>query len=82
MTEPFNEEMEIDFKKVKNWLNHFNLLPLYKMHVSGHGSGEEILNMIRKINPEKLYPIHTEHVESFDILKDDGIEVIHPKLKL
>lgn len=82
LTEPFNEEMEIDFRRVENWLNHFNLLPIHKMHVSGHGSGEEILNMIREINPEKIYPIHTEHVESFDILKDDGIEVIHPELKL
>ena len=80
LTEPFNEEMEIDFKRVENWLKHFNLLPIHKMHVSGHGSGKEILNMIREINPEKLYPIHTEHIESFDILKDDGIEVIHPKL--
>jgi len=82
LTEPFNEEMELDFRRVKNWLKHFNLLPYHPMHVSGHGSGEEILNMIRKINPEKLYPIHTEHVESFDALKDDGIEVIHPELKL
>ncbi|MDR3062829.1 MAG: MBL fold metallo-hydrolase [Methanobrevibacter sp.] len=81
LTEPFNEEMEISSKKVKNWLNHFNLLPIHQMHVSGHGSGEEILNMIREINPEKLYPIHTEHVESFNILKDDGIEVISPELK-
>lgn len=82
LTEPFNEEMEIDFKRVKNWLKHFNLLPIHKMHVSGHGSGEEILNMIREINPEKLYPIHTEHVKSFDILSDDGIKIIHPSLKL
>ena len=81
LTEPFNEEMEIDFKRVKNWLEHFNLLPIHTMHVSGHASGEEILNMIREINPEKLYPIHTEHIESFDILKDDGIDRIHPKLK-
>lgn len=79
-TEPFNEEMEIDFKRVENWLNHFNLLPIHHMHVSGHGSGNEILAMIREINPEKLYPIHTENIESFDILKDEGIEVIHPNL--
>jgi ribonuclease J len=81
LTEPFNEEMEIDFKMVKNWLKHFNLLPLHPIHVSGHANGEEILNMIRAINPEKLYPIHTEHPESFDILRNDGINVIHPELK-
>ena len=80
LTEPFNEEMEIDFNRVQNWLKRFNLLPIHKMHVSGHGSGVEILNMIREINPEKLYPIHTEHPESFNILKDEGIEIIHPKL--
>jgi len=80
LTEPFNEEMEIDFRRVENWLKHFNLLPIHKMHVSGHGSSEEILNMVREINPEKLYPIHTEHPESFNILKEDGIEIIHPKL--
>lgn len=36
--------------------------------------------MIREINPEKLYPIHSEHIEVFDILKDDGIEVIYLNL--
>jgi len=80
LTEPFNEEMEFDFKRVKNWLKHFNLLPIHKMHVSGHGSSEEILAMIKEINPEKLYPIHTEHTELFNVLKDEGIEIIHPKL--
>ncbi|MDR2873577.1 MAG: MBL fold metallo-hydrolase [Methanobrevibacter sp.] len=80
ITEPFNEEMGFDFKRVENWLNHFNL-PIYKMHVSGHGKGKEILNMIREINPEKIYPIHTEHAKLFDILRDDGITVIHPELK-
>ena len=73
LTEPFNEEMEIDFRRVENWLKRFNLLPYHPMHVSGHASGRELLNMIREINPEKLYPIHTESIESFNILKNDGI---------
>jgi ribonuclease J len=50
------------------------------MHVSCHASGEEILNMIKEINPEKLYPIHTEHPELFNVLNDEGIDIIHPKL--
>ncbi|MBZ9570577.1 hypothetical protein KQY27_03330 [Methanobrevibacter sp. TMH8] len=81
MTEPFNDEMEIDFRRVENWLKHFGLYPIYKMHVSGHGSGEEILGMIREIAPEKLYPIHTENIEIFDVLKDDGIEVVWPEVE-
>jgi ribonuclease J len=39
----------------------------------------EILEMIRKIHPDKLYPIHTTHKEKFLELADDGIEVIFPK---
>ena len=79
LTEPFDEEMEIDYQRVQNWLDHFNL-PLHHMHASGHANGNEILNMIRDIQPEKVYPVHTEHVELFDILTEDGIEVIHPNL--
>ncbi len=80
-TEPFDDQMEINEEKVKRWLNLFNL-PLVKggFHASGHANGREILNMIREIEPQKLYPIHTEHAESFDILKEDGIEVVHPVL--
>ena len=82
ITEPFSDEMALDFKRVENWLNHFNLCPIHPMHVSGHASGEEILAMIREINPENLYPIHTTHIESFDVLKEDGINVIRPELQL
>jgi len=31
------------------------------MHASGHASGPEILEAIREIEPEKVYPIHTEN---------------------
>jgi len=83
MTEPFSEEMEIDSRRVNNWLNHFNLLSnKHSMHVSGHASGDELLAMIREINPETLYPIHTTHIEAFDILKEDGIKVVHPEISL
>jgi ribonuclease J len=74
--------MQINEVKVKKWLQLFNL-PLIKggFHASGHANGKELLSMIRDIGPEKLYPVHTEHVELFDVLKEDGIEVIHPKLR-
>lgn len=80
-TEPFDEQMEIDAQKVQLWLDHFNLkLEKQGFHASGHANGTELLNMIREIQPEKLYPVHTDHVESFDILKDEGIDVIQPEL--
>lgn len=53
--------MEIDFNKVKNWINHFKLnLITEGMHGSGHANGSEIMNMVKEIEPEILYPIHTE----------------------
>lgn len=78
MTEPFDEEMLIDYKKVKNWLKHFNLTLIKGMHASGHASGPEIIEMIREIEPEKLHPIHTEKKEKFKVLKDDKIKIINP----
>jgi ribonuclease J len=80
-TEPFDEQMEINEAKVKKWLELFNL-PLLNdgFHASGHANGQEILNMIRDINPEKVYPIHTVHKNKFKELEEDGIEIIYPTL--
>jgi ribonuclease J len=78
-TEPFNEEMEIDFKRVANWIKHFKLnCKVEGMHGSGHANGVEILNMIREIEPEIVYPIHTEEKERFQVLEEDGIKVVYP----
>lgn len=80
-TEPFDKQMEIMEQKAETWLNHFNLNIMKGFHASGHASGREILEMVREINPEKVYPVHTQKVELFDVLEEDGIEVIHPELK-
>lgn len=77
--EPFNEEMELSYEITENWLRHFNI-PINKpFHVSGHARGAQLLDMIKEINPDVLYPVHTTRIELFDVLKDDGIRVIHPK---
>ena len=79
VTEPFNDEMELSYEITENWLNHFNIPINKSFHVSGHARGAQLLDMIREINPDVLYPVHTTRIELFDVLKDDGIEVIHPK---
>ncbi|MBI2252439.1 MAG: hypothetical protein HYU63_06860, partial [Armatimonadetes bacterium] len=43
-SEPFNDEMKIDQKKLKNWLKYFKIKAylekdLYGIHASGHASG-------------------------------------------
>jgi len=59
-SEPYDDEMDIDFTRVKRWLRRFGLgAPLLK-HCSGHLSGPEIQGFIDRARPEIVVPIHTE----------------------
>ena len=64
LSEPFNEEMEISAGRMYNWLKHFNM-KFFQSHCSGHICGSDLNELIKVINPRKLYPIHTEHPEIF-----------------
>jgi len=79
--EPFDEEMEIDLKKVENWLDHFNLLPYYQIHASGHAPGDEIMSTITNINPDMVFPIHTEHPYLFYKMLHHRTSVVLPELE-
>ncbi len=61
MSEPFSED-DINDDLMHQWLDHFKL-EFHQVHASGHCSGEHIVDLIRRINPETLIPIHTEHPE-------------------
>jgi len=63
-SEPFNEEMEIDFERLKNWLEHYGL-PQYHVHVSGHIMPLQLKKAIEDINPKMVFPVHTEHPKLF-----------------
>jgi len=68
--EPFNPKMELSQKRMVRWLKHFkinvdNEYRPYQIHASGHASGPEIQEMIDKIKPKLLVPVHTEHPEMF-----------------
>jgi ribonuclease J len=66
-TEPFDDEMELDQLRVKRWLMHFGLIKKESewnhIHVSGHGSGDQIKKLIEESQANTLIPIHTEHEE-------------------
>jgi len=79
-TEPFSEEMEIDETKMFQWMNVFNIkydtekdnetTEEYKKvfkrrHVSGHATKPELKEIINKINPKILIPIHTTNPQKF-----------------
>ena len=77
-TEPFNEEMEIDETKFMNWLDAFKVSYEWEMkdgkknftrkHISGHASGIELKELIEKINPTNIMPIHTTRAKAFEDL--------------
>jgi ribonuclease J len=75
-TEPFNEEMEIDETKMVNWLDFFSIdydfeikndqKIFVRRHVSGHASQSELKELIHKIKPRKIIPIHTINPKLFE----------------
>jgi ribonuclease J len=63
-SEPFNEEMEIDYEKLLNWLRHYGM-PQYHVHVSGHMMPLQLKRALREMNAKRIFPIHTESAELF-----------------
>jgi len=63
--EPFDIEMEIDWKRIKNWIDHFGI-NLQKTHVSGHASGPQLKEFVKSVNPKMVIPVHTQHAEIYD----------------
>jgi ribonuclease J len=80
-SEPHNEEQEMDFWRLHNWLEHFQLwafgLPVEKngkweipeeekgLHASGHACGPDLLRVAREIQPQMLIPVHSEKPEFY-----------------
>jgi ribonuclease J len=63
-SEPFNEEMEIDYERLVNWLSHYGL-PQYHVHVSGHMMPLQLKKTLKEINAKRMFPIHTESAGLF-----------------
>jgi ribonuclease J len=78
MSEPFNEEQEIEFDRLRNWLDHFGL-PMYQSHCSGHIMPAQLREAIAQVKPKQLAAIHTEHPGLFARYVQDLTEVIEPQ---
>lgn len=63
-SEPYNEEMILSQERVDNWLDRFGL-ERHQIHCSGHAKSRDLFEVVREIDSEMLYPIHTEHPEKF-----------------
>ena len=81
-TEPFNEEMEIDFKRLKKWVKEILKMDFYGsdersiLHVSGHAGVDEIVEFLKNINADLVIPVHTERRREFaKFLEEKGFRV-------
>ncbi len=70
--EAFDEEMEIDFRRLWQWIRRFGMetrgfsldekhKPVFdsRYHASGHASREDLAWIIDEVDPEILIPVHT-----------------------
>jgi ribonuclease J len=64
---PFDDEQDIDFERLQNWINHFHLEQMHA-HTSGHMSREQLRSVIERIDPKKVIPVHTGFPEGFEDL--------------
>jgi ribonuclease J len=63
MSEPFSEE-DIEDQVMHNWLDHFKM-QFHQLHASGHMGRKEITDLIKYVNPKRIFPIHTENQQLF-----------------
>jgi ribonuclease J len=63
-SEPFNEEMEIDYERMVNWVSHYGM-PQYHVHVSGHIMPLQLKKTLRQMNGRRIFPVHTESAGLF-----------------
>ena len=76
-SEPFNEEQEFEFERLKNWLDHFGL-PMYHVHCSGHIMPGELKSSIEQVKPRHLIPIHTEYPNLYAKYVSDSAKIEMP----
>lgn len=84
--EAFNEEMQIDQNRLKNWLDRFGLTFIggdtghnSPFHVSGHASGSDLMNIVHTIRPKVLIPVHTTRPDIYQQRVSDVCEVRLPE---
>jgi len=79
-SEPFNEEMELDYDRLMNWLDAMGM-PAYRIHASGHAMPMDLRRFVEQVRPKRVIPIHGEHPEMVvRYLRDLSLEVQPPVL--
>jgi len=75
ITEPVDDEMEIDERRARNWLKFFNINDIIQLHCSGHARYTDLKHMIEEAQPRYVVPIHTEKPKLFKELHKEILEL-------
>ncbi len=75
-SEPFSEEGDDEHEVLNNWLDHFDF-ESHHIHASGHATREELKEIVERINPDKVFPVHTENPDVFEKTISDEIKVFN-----
>jgi ribonuclease J len=63
MSEPFSEE-DIQDEVMHNWIDHFKM-HFHQLHASGHLNKDQLVDLINRIQPKQVFPVHTENQQLF-----------------
>ena len=63
-SEPYNEEQVLSKERVDNWLDKFGM-ERHQIHCSGHAKAKDLFEIVKQIDAKMLFPIHTEHPETY-----------------
>jgi len=78
-SEPYDEEMELDFERLTNWLIHYGL-PQYHIHISGHIMPLQLRQTLKTIGAKKVFPVHCQYPQLFDrFTRNTGSTTVLPE---
>jgi ribonuclease J len=77
MSEPFSEE-DIEDDVMHNWVDHFGM-HFHQLHASGHLNKEQIVDLIKNVQPGQVFPVHTENQHLFRQYFDNARTVDYAK---
>jgi ribonuclease J len=85
----YDEEQAVDLERLRNWVRHVGLKmegdpddpQAVPLHASGHATGPQLRDFVRRVRPRTLIPIHTENPAWWrDQLAGTGIHVVLPQV--
>ena len=62
--EPFDAEMEMDWERIMNWINHFGMNVSPRMFLVTR-QGPQLKEFVEQVSAKNVIPIHTENAKAF-----------------